>query len=288
MFWVIESASYPYMDINELNGVFNWTMTFRKDSDIFLPYGRIVQIKDHPPPGPDLDALIQDFGMKNQHLAHDRTNDSKAAWFVSKCNTKSNRESLVEEIMGSIPVDAYGKCSELFNTNFEEKICNRGCKENQYDCSNEHCYKMLETNYRYYLSFENSICQDYVTEKFFRPFKYDVIPITLNGADMNNLAPTHSFINALDYNTIEDLIQYLEKLSNNNALYASYFWWKDYYEVRNDPSKDRAQSYCDLCAKLNSPDEPRKMYKNMYKWWVRDSRCHHYKENFALNCLLPN
>ena len=88
------------MDINELNGVFNWTMTFRKDSDIFLPYGRIVQIKDHPPPGPDLDAFIQDFGMKNQHLAHDRTNDSKAAWFVSNCKTKSNRESLVEEIMG--------------------------------------------------------------------------------------------------------------------------------------------------------------------------------------------
>ena len=91
VFWVIESASYPYMDINELNGVFNWTMTFRKNSDIFIPYGRIVQIKDHPPPGPDLDALIKDFGLKNQHLAHDRTNDSKAAWFVSNCKTKSNR-----------------------------------------------------------------------------------------------------------------------------------------------------------------------------------------------------
>ena len=58
VFWVIESASYykasyPSVDIHELNGVFNWTMTFRKNSDIFLPYGRIVQIKDHPPPGPD-------------------------------------------------------------------------------------------------------------------------------------------------------------------------------------------------------------------------------------------
>ena len=188
----------------------------------------------------------------------------------------------------SMTIDVYGKCSKLYNKNSEEKTCKKGCDNNAFDCAKEDCYKMLETNYRYYLSFENSICQDYITEKFFRPFKYDVIPITLNGADMNNLAPPHSFINALDYNMTEDLIKYLEKLSNDNALYASYFWWKDYYEVRNDPSKDRAQSYCDLCAKLNSPDEPRKMYKNMYKWWVRDSRCHHYKENFALNCLLPN
>ena len=72
---------------------------------------------------------------------------------------------------------------------------------------------MLETNYRYYLSFENSICQDYVTEKFFRPFKYDVIPLTLNGADMHNLAPPHSFINVLDYETTMDLILDLKKLS---------------------------------------------------------------------------
>ena len=85
------------MDINELNGVFNWTMTFRKNSDIFLPYGRIVQIKDHPPPGPDLDALIKEFGLKNQHLAHNRTNDSKAAWFVSNCKTKSALQAIKKD-----------------------------------------------------------------------------------------------------------------------------------------------------------------------------------------------
>ena len=176
-------------------------------------------------------------------------------------------------------IDVFGKCSKLYNKNYEEKTCKKGCDNNAFDCAKEDCYKMLETNYRYYLSFENSICQDYVTEKFFRPLKYDVIPITLNGADMYNLAPPHSFINIFDFNSTMDLILHLKKLSNNNALYASYFWWKDYYEVRNDPIKDRAQSYCDLCAKLNNPEEPSKIYENMYKWWVSDSKCHHYGSN---------
>ena len=56
---------------------------------------------------------------------------------------------------------------------------------------------MLETNYRFYLSFENSLCKDYVTEKFFKPMKYDVIPIVFNGADFKSYPPPHSAINAL-------------------------------------------------------------------------------------------
>jgi len=73
VFWVLESAQYPFMDIHPLNNYFNWTMTYRKDSDFSLTYGHIFQLKYHPPLGPKLDSLIQDFGMKNQHLAHNRT-----------------------------------------------------------------------------------------------------------------------------------------------------------------------------------------------------------------------
>jgi hypothetical protein len=36
------------VDIHQLDGVFNWTMTYRRDSDFYLPYGRFRQIKPHP------------------------------------------------------------------------------------------------------------------------------------------------------------------------------------------------------------------------------------------------
>ena len=55
--WVVESAQYLYMDIHNLDHIFNWTMTYKKNSDFYLPYGRVVKIKDHPPPGPELGMI---------------------------------------------------------------------------------------------------------------------------------------------------------------------------------------------------------------------------------------
>ena len=97
------------------------------------------------------------------------------------------------------------------------------------------------------------------------------IPV-FNGAELESYAPIHSAINALDYKSPHKLTKYLELLSIDDALYASYFWWREYYEVRNR-AEDRAQAYCDLCEKLNNPSEPQKIYHDMNKWWVTDSKC---------------
>ena len=83
-------------------------------------------------------------------------------------------------------------------------------------------------------------------------------------------------IGPLDFKTPMNLVKYLEKLSQDDALYASYFWWKDYYEIRDGP-EDRAQSYCDLCERLNNPEEPPKIYTDMHKWWIKDSNCFVYE-----------
>merc|ERR1712223_1771360 len=49
--WVAESAQYLYMDIHQLDSYFNWTMTYKRNSDFPLPYGRLWQKKQHPPLG---------------------------------------------------------------------------------------------------------------------------------------------------------------------------------------------------------------------------------------------
>ena len=107
---------------------------------------------------------------------------------------------------------------------------------------------------------------DYVTEKLFnilnggRPnglssfgSRTNIIPVTLNGAKMPEIAPPHSHINYdSKSDSPHDFAKHLEVIAGNDTLYASYFWWRDYYEVRNSQA-DRAQSFCvqDLMTQTN-------------------------------------
>ena len=154
-----------------------------------------------------------------------------------------------------VDVDVYGKCGKL-------------------KCSRDNetaCYLNLEKMYKFYLSFENSVCADYVTEKFFNILRYNVLPVTYSGADFTQIAPPHSYINTLDFESVSELSRYLLKVDKDDELYASYFWWKDFYEVRQSKT-DLSQSFCELCAALHSP-QPDKVYSDLTHWWVTQSKC---------------
>jgi len=251
--WIMESAQYLYMDIHSMNGFFNWTMTYRKDSDFYRPYGRIIQTAAHPV-GEELEEYIEQFGRRHRSLAAGKT--KQAAWFVSHCATQARREMYVKKIQRHMQVDVYGKCGKL--------KCSR---------SNETgCYSTLEEQYKFYLSFENSVCADYVTEKYFNILKYNVIPVVYSGANMSDIAPPHSYISTLEYPTVAALTKYLQKVDQDDELYASYFWWKDFYQVRNS-REDMAQSMCELCSALHNPAMPRKQYNDLHHWWVSQSHC---------------
>ena len=111
---------------------------------------------------------------------------------------------------------------------------------------------MVEKKYKFYLSWENAYCEDYVTEKFFEVSKYNVIPVVLNGAAMEKVAPTHSYISLKDFSSLEELVKYLKKVDDDDSLYASYFWWKQFYSYQNRHIS-RHKSWCSLCSSLHQP-----------------------------------
>ena len=84
------------------------------------------------------------------------------------------------ELQKHIDVDIYGKCGSL--------QCSRS-KEGD-------CWKKVDEEYYFYLAFENSICKDYVTEKFFNSMNHSVIPITLGAGNYEEIAPKKSYIDA--------------------------------------------------------------------------------------------
>jgi hypothetical protein len=80
-----------------------------------------------------------------------------------------------------MPVDIFGGCGKKCPDKFKDGRETRDCK------------LILGTEYKFYLAFENSICKDYVTEKFFRILKYNIIPVVLNGAS------THHYVRLLKH-----------------------------------------------------------------------------------------
>ena len=102
---------------------------------------------------------------------------------------------------------------------------------------------MLDSKYKFYLSFENSFCKDYITEKFFKVLNYNIIPIVLGRANYSKFAPSKSYIDVRDFQSIGQLAEYLKYLDKNETAYAEYFEWKNYFRV----IVNYKNVFCQLC-----------------------------------------
>lgn len=168
------SAYYPVSDAR-YNNVFNFTWTYKINSDI--RYGYMV-VKDHKGRviGPNVDIpwiKVEDMISINDSVKEKLDNKNTAvAWFVSNCNSPSKREELAAKIKKELEkynmnVDVYGACGS--------KSCSRS--------SMDECLQKLQKDYYFYLAFENSMAEDYVTEKLLHALQNYAVPIVYGGAN---------------------------------------------------------------------------------------------------------
>jgi hypothetical protein len=61
-------------------------------------------------------------------------------------------------------------------------------------------------------SFENSVCKDYITEKFFKVLDFDMIPIVFGTANYSKVAPAKSYINVNNFESVQKFADYLRHL----------------------------------------------------------------------------
>ncbi|TRY79221.1 hypothetical protein TCAL_12521, partial [Tigriopus californicus] len=228
----------------KLKKFFNWTMTYRTDSDVFSPYGSVRPKQEILDP----EALQRHFDPDklpaNLRMAAERP--GLVLWFVSNCHSNSLRETYVLELQKFIQVDIFGSCGR--------PGCQRGS-----DCDKDAFRK-----YKFYLSFENALCSDYVTEKLFSALSKDIVPIVLGGADYAEIVPPHSVINAKEFPNPQDLADYLLELDDNPDKYLEYFWWKDSYLVSQ--FNNWKTGFCNLCKKLNEPTQTHQVITNPVHW----------------------
>ncbi|XP_055357021.1 alpha-(1,3)-fucosyltransferase C-like isoform X2 [Paramacrobiotus metropolitanus] len=239
VFFFLESPANTWNDLNGLSGFFNLTFTYRLDSDIVSDdYFR--WFKPH---------FLNSSSEIDQIL---RNKTRLAAIFVSNCySIPSHRDIYIDNLLKYANIDVYGACGT--------KKCNASTPEI--------CDRLL-ANYKFYLAYENSVCKDYVTEKIYRAFSHDAVPVVYGGANYSDLFPPHSFINVLDFANPESLAEYLHFLDNNPSEYRKYFQW------RIDPAAARLAvpelsklSWCKLCTILHQQNRKRKVVSDMRHWW---------------------
>ncbi|CAF1253083.1 unnamed protein product [Adineta steineri] len=257
IFWSWE-APVHHSEYTRSGLTFNWTMTYRKDSDIIHDYGRYIPR--------NLSYTIRDYqavdfylsSKDNQstfHIEKEFENrQNEILWFVSNCKSRTKRDKIADELNKYFSIKQYGQCSQS--------------QKDRHRMSSKEFEQTL-FRYKFYLAFENAHCQDYITEKtFYNALAHGSIPIVLGSTKENyeKLLPPNSFIHINHFDNMTQLANELDHISKNLTLFTFYHQWRKNYRLIAWPSNYYIDDlFCNLCIKLHN-DKKQKSYENFSKW----------------------
>ncbi|XP_075042080.1 4-galactosyl-N-acetylglucosaminide 3-alpha-L-fucosyltransferase FUT5-like [Mixophyes fleayi] len=230
--WVWFNREPPLIikNLDRLDNLINMTMTFRLDSDIFCPYGRLEILKEP-----------QNFTIP--------TKSKLVSWIVSKWYPGVRRIAYYEELKKHIPIDVYG--AKHMKLSRDETLS-------------------TISQYKFYLAFENSNYKDYITEKLWsNSFESGAVPVVLGTTRKNYevFVPRDAFIHVDDFPSPKELAAYLLELDKDDVKYRKYFNWRSKYRVKygNVPS----YMYCKVCRKIRESPRYRVIH-SLRKWYLED------------------
>ncbi|XP_057604603.1 alpha-(1,3)-fucosyltransferase 4 [Hippopotamus amphibius kiboko] len=218
--------------------LFNWTLSYRADSDIFVPYGYLYP-RSHPREQPL--GLVPPLARKQ----------GLVAWVVSNWDERQARVRYYRQLSQYVTVDVFGKGGP------GQPLPEAG---------------LLHTvaRYKFYLAFENSQHQDYITEKLWRnAFLAGSVPVVLgpNRANYERFVPRSAFIHVDDFPDASSLAAHLQFLNRNPAVYRRYFNWRRSYAVHVTSFWD--EPWCRACQAVQMAGDQPKSVPNLAGWFER-------------------
>ncbi|KAJ7987961.1 hypothetical protein DPEC_G00318680 [Dallia pectoralis] len=168
--------------------------------------------------------------------------DKLVCWVVSHWNVNHKRVPIFNELNKHVKIDAFGR---HFGKYVEDKA-------------------KIVSSCKFYLAFENSIHQDYITEKLYETIRAGSVPVVL-GPPRNNYEasiPKDSFIHVDDFPSLKELADWLIFLDKNETEYLKYFSWRSHYKLRTDS----ASHACQACVYYQQNREYR-IFQNLNTWF---------------------
>ncbi|KAL4221919.1 hypothetical protein ACF0H5_017971 [Mactra antiquata] len=255
---------------------FNWTMSYRFDSDVPYLYGSVIPkslstVKLHTQSEKSGKVInYRDFlnlttQWPNNHSGikgkdYDAIFDQKSkssVWFVSHCSTASKREKYVLKMQSVTQVDIFGKCS------IQENICPKNKKN---------CTEHIDHTYKFVFAFENSLCVDYITEKVFNRYNLDMITVVQGAHNYSRYLPKGTYIDANDFATPQELGEFLNYVGSNREVYTNYLKLKDQYKAIFENTHVQL-AYCTLCYRINNLHKYKKPAVPLRQWWFAGGVC---------------
>ena len=206
--------------------LFNHTCTFRRESSypITLQYLPSMEYLTAP--------LLFDVLEKNRFISEQGL--APVLYVQSDCDVPSDRDRYVKKLMEYIKVDSLGKC--LHNKDLPDEYVD------PLTMDKEGFHKII-AKYKFTVSFENAVCNDYITEKLWRTLSLGSLPIYMGSPSVQDWMPTtKALILANDYPTVEALANYIKFLDENDDEYEQYFDFKNPGKITNSLLKNTMKS----------------------------------------------
>jgi len=132
---------------------------------------------------------------------------------ISNCAVKERLAYLQELIDAGLKVDSIGACM------------NNGPRPG-YKAWGLQKIEAIKP-YKFYLSFESSHVEDYVTERFFQALVAGTVPVVYGTPNIGDFSPSnHSVIDTAKFKTAKDVVDHLKWLDENDEEYFKLLAWK--------------------------------------------------------------
>ncbi|CAF0723537.1 unnamed protein product [Brachionus calyciflorus] len=252
--WILwnDEATKINSAFNSISKLFNWTLSFKTDAEIFEgSYGFFLPNKH----------ISESDLIRYKEEIHENfvKRENAILWFVSNCKSKL-RSRVALEISQYYPLHIYGKCDlskDFTESEIKAKYPYLKVFSNEKCSRDSECELEKFQSYKYYLAFENTNCTDYVTEKIWKSLNKHMIPIALqpNRQSYQSFSiPSKSFIHLEDYDfNVRQLTNHLNSINQDFSLYYKYLKWTYVYlKTHNDGKETEPHRMCQLCKKLNT------------------------------------
>ncbi|XP_075892306.1 alpha-(1,3)-fucosyltransferase 4-like [Nelusetta ayraudi] len=237
--WLNHESPSNSGNLSLFDGVFNLTMSYRADSNIFLPYGYLVPRGHGREEGAALCAPPVSARLFRPYFL---------AWVVSNWSVSSARAAFYYELSRHVHVDVYGDVGEPLPRGEDSVI-----------------YKVRQ--YQFYLALENSQHTDYITEKLWNSLEAGAIPVVLGPPRENyeRFLPPEAFIHVDDFSTVRGLAQYLLTLRRNTSLLRRHLDWRDSYCVQQP--RFWAEHFCTACRAVRESRGRTAVVQDLSQWF---------------------